>query len=197
MFRTLFLISLLGFSILVGSWRVAQRQIVDFAAVDEAQPADAAVVLGAAVIRGRPSSVLRARIDHAIQLYEAGLVNTIIFTGGVGNNDQVSEAAVARQYAVSRGIPQSATLIEEESTNTIENLRNAQAVGRENQIETYLIVSTPYHMARATWIARDLEMEAYSSPTRTIRWRSDQTKQAALTQETISYLLHIVRRWGL
>ncbi|MEM8863434.1 MAG: YdcF family protein [Chloroflexota bacterium] len=169
-------------------------RIVNFAEQDQTQQADAAIVLGAGVFRGRPSPVLRSRIDHAVQLYEAGTVDRIVFTGGIGRNGTLSEAEVSANYAIARGVDPNDVLLEDKSTSTIENLRFAQEIGEAAGLNDYLIVSTPYHMLRATWIARDIEMTAASSPTRTIRWRSDRTRQAALVQETISTFIYSIRR---
>ena len=63
---------------------------------DQRQPVDAIVVLGAAQYNGRPSPVLRARLDHALGLYREGLAPLIVVTGGVGRGDTTSEAMVGR-----------------------------------------------------------------------------------------------------
>ncbi|MFT7586758.1 MAG: uncharacterized SAM-binding protein YcdF (DUF218 family) [Cellvibrionaceae bacterium] len=170
-------------------WRV-----VAFSKQDQARPADAAIVLGAGVFRGRPSPILRARIDHAIQLYNTGVVDRLIFTGGIGRNDLLSEAEVSRQYALAQGISDSDILIENKSTTTIENLRFAAEIGANNELNSYLIVSTPYHMLRATWIASDIGLNATSSPTRSVRWISDTSRNRALIQETISIAWYGFRR---
>lgn len=187
LFLTFFLIGVVTPAALM--WR-----IVNFAEQDHTQQADAAIVLGAGVFRGRPSPVLRARIDHAVLLYEQGIVDQIIFTGGIGRNDTLSEAEVSANYAISRGVDPSHVLLEDKSTSTIENLRFAKEIGEAAGLSDYLIVSTPYHMLRATWIARDIDLTAASSPTRTIRWRSDRTRQAALIQETVSTFVYTLRR---
>lgn len=158
-----------------------------FSLRDETRPADAAIVLGAAVYGERPSPIFRERINHAIRLYQDGYVQTIIFTGGVGQRDELAEAEVGRNYALARGVPPEVILIETTSTNTQENLVNAQAVAAENRLDSFLIVSTPYHMRRALNIADDLSMEAYSSPTRTIRWISPFTQTLSFTREVVAY----------
>lgn len=165
-------------------------EIDRFGDKDETQQADAAIVLGAAVWGDRPSPVFRERLNHAIQLYHDGYVDHIIFTGGVGYRDEISEAAMGRQYALERGVHPSHTHIEERSTNTVENLRNAQQVAQEQNLETFLIVSTPTHMKRALEIADWLGMEAYSSPTRTTRWISRFTRTRALMREVVAYTHH-------
>ena len=172
-------------------WRV-----VRFSEQDQTQQADAAIVLGAGVFRGRPSPVLRSRIDHAIDLYDAGTVDSIIFTGGIGRNDTLSEAQVSANYAMGRGVNAADILLEDKSTSTVENLRFAKEIGESADLDSFLIVSTPYHMLRATWIARDIGLDAASSPTQSTRWRSDRTRRAALVQETISISLYSVRRYS-
>ena len=173
-------------------WVALAWEINRYAQLDETRPADAAIVLGAGVWRGQPSPVFRERINQGISLYEQGLVTHLIFTGGVGNRDTQSEAAVGKQYAIEQGVPAEAILIEQTSTSTIENLQNAQQVASENNLQTFLLVSTPFHMKRAVQIATDLEMEAYTAPTRTIQWISPLTKGRSLIQETISYTRYML-----
>ncbi len=170
-------------------------EIIRYAEVDQTRPADAAIVLGAGAWGTSPSPVLRERLNHAIALYEQGLVEKLIFTGGIGRRSRLSEAEVSRRYAVARGVAEADILLDGRSTNTIENLANARTVGLRNGLETYLLVSTPYHMKRAMWIAADLDMEAFSSPTRTIRWISTATRRRAIVQETASFLVHVWRRF--
>lgn len=169
-----------------------------FSLRDETRPADAAIVLGAAVYGGRrtrsgfgPSPIFRERINHAVRLYQDGAVQHIIFTGGVGQQDELAEGEVGRNYALSRGVPAEAILIETTSTNTQENLANAQIVAAANGLSSFLIVSTPYHMRRALAIAGDLGMAAYSSPTRTIRWISPLTQILAFSREVVAFMAYL------
>jgi uncharacterized SAM-binding protein YcdF (DUF218 family) len=186
--RNVLLLVLLGGLLLV-LWSAVS--VYAYARRDEAREADAAIVLGAAVFGDRPSPVLRERINHAIVLYEAGYVDKIIFTGGLGMTGRVTEAAAAAAYAQAQGVPVEAILLETTSTSTRENLRNARVVAAENNLQTFLIVSTPFHMKRAIAIADDLSMEAYSSPTRTIRWLNTYTKSRAFAQEVVSYIVYL------
>ncbi len=163
-----------------------------FSLKDETHPADAAIVLGAAVWGDRPSPVFRERLNHGIQLYHTGVVETLIFTGGVGNRDELAEAEVGRSYAVARGVDPAHILLETTSTSTYENLRNAQIVAQQNGLETFLIVSTPNHMRRALAVAGDLQMEAYSSPTRTIRWINSVTRTYSYVREVVAYSVYLL-----
>ena len=164
-----------------------------FARRDEARRADAAIVLGAAVFGDQPSPVLRERINHAILLYDHGLVDMILFTGGSGNPGDWSEAEVSAQYAIAHGVPAEAIVMETTSKNTIQNLENAQQIGAERGLQTFLIVSTPFHMKRAMAIADDIGLTAYPSPTRTTAWISWRTKSRAYLREAVVYAIYLVR----
>jgi uncharacterized SAM-binding protein YcdF (DUF218 family) len=176
-------------SLLLLLW--AALTVYSFSRRDEAREADVAIVLGAAVFGERPSPVLRERINHAIGLYEAGYVDMIIFTGGLGRTGRVTEAEAAAAYARAQGVPSEAILLETTSTSTRENLRNARVIAAENGLESFLIVSTPFHMKRALMVADGLGMEAYSSPTRTIRWLNSYTKSRAFVQEVLSFTIYL------
>lgn len=166
---------------------VTTISIVSFSKKDETRRADAAIVLGASVYDNSPSPVFSERINHAVELYNDGYVETIIMTGGVGKGNIRSEADIAREYAEQKGVPAEAILIEEDSSITKENLENAKKVMNENGVNTALIVSDPLHMKRAMLYAKDLGMTAYSSPTPTTLYRSWRTKLPFLIREEVYY----------
>lgn len=137
------------------------------AARDEARPADAIVVLGAAQWDGKPSPVLEARLDHAFDLYAAGLAPKVIVTGGVGVGDNYSEGEVARQYLLRKGIPAAAVLTENRGRTSYESMEGATALMQRNGWRSALLVSDPFHMYRLKRMASDLGVQAATSPTRT------------------------------
>ena len=132
--------------------------------------ADAALVLGAAVWNGRPSPVFAERIHHAITLYQLGQVRSLVFTGGVGNGDTAAEGAVAARYAIARGVPAEAVLVEAASRTTWDNLALAQPLLTANGLRSVVIVSDPHHLRRAGMIARRLGLEHVCSPTPSTRY---------------------------
>jgi uncharacterized SAM-binding protein YcdF (DUF218 family) len=140
-------------------WAVGNR--------DDRRPADSIVVLGAAQYDGKPSPVLKARLDHAIDLYRAGLAKVLVVTGGKAEGDRTTEAASARAYALSKGVPASAILVEDKGRTTLESLRAVAAVLQSHQLATALFVSDRTHMLRVLKIARDEGISAYGSPTAT------------------------------
>ncbi|WP_373527616.1 YdcF family protein [Nostoc sp.] len=154
--------------------------------------ADAAIVLGAAVWGEEPSPVFRERINHAINLYKNGSVKTIIFTGGVGENNEPAEAIVGKNYALAQQVKAADILTETQSRTTHQNLRNALEVAKAHQLTKFLIVSDPLHMKRALLMARSLGMDAYSSPTPTTRYRSFYSQIEFLSRETYFYFVYLV-----
>lgn len=134
---------------------------------DEQRPADAIVVMGAAQYDGRPSPVFAARLDHAIDLFHAGVARWLIVTGGKQEGDRTTEAASARVYAVAKGVPYDAILAEDQSRTTLQSIRGVASLMRTEDLGTAVFVSDPTHMLRVLRMASDEGIEAYGSPTRT------------------------------
>ena len=156
---------------------------------DDARPADAIIVLGAAAYDAKPSPVFEERIRHGIDLYKRGLAPKLIFTGGYGGvGARFSESQVARRYALRQGVPDKAILIESLSRNTHDNLRQASLLMQQHQLHDVIVVSDPLHMARALRLARTAGIDALGSSTPTSRFRSFQTRWRFLLQEV--YFFH-------
>ena len=159
-----------------------------YAERDEKRAADTAIILGAAADESGPSPVYRERINHGIELYNDGYVGKLIMTGGTGEGNTHSDAYIAKQYAVSQGIPDGDILTEDTSTITQENLENSKLIMDENGFDTAIIVSDPLHMRRAMLLARDAGITAYSSPTPTTMYVSAKTKFPFLAREVFFYI---------
>ncbi|AUT00363.1 protein sanA-like protein [Nostoc sp. CENA543] len=154
--------------------------------------ADAAIVLGAAVWKTAPSPVFRERIHHATNLYKKGDVSKIIFTGGVGDKNELPEAVVGKNYAVEQGVKTEDIFTETLSRTTYQNLKNAGEIVSHHQFTKCLIVSDPLHLKRAVLMARDLGIDAYPSPTPTTRYRSLQSQIPFLMRETYFYFVYLI-----
>ena len=156
---------------------------------DDARPADAIIVLGAAAYDAKPSPVFEERIRHGIDLYRRGLAPKLIFTGGYGGvGARFSESQVARRYALRQGVPDKAILIESLSRNTHDNLRQASLLMQQHQLHDVIVVSDPLHMARALRSSQELGIRAVGSPTPTSRFRTFATRWRFLLQEV--YFFH-------
>jgi uncharacterized SAM-binding protein YcdF (DUF218 family) len=127
--------------------------------------ADAIMVLGAAQYNGRPSPVLRARLDYSLDLYFRGYAPRMVFTGGVGRGDTLSEGEVARRYAMSHGVPDSAILVERQGVTSAQSVRAAAALMRAAGMHRALVVSDRFHMLRLDLLTRRAGIRPYAAPT--------------------------------
>jgi len=155
---------------------------------DQAAPADAIIVLGAAAYDARPSPVFEERIRHGLDLYRRGYAPVLIFTGGYGNGARFAESQVARRYALRHEVPESAILIESVSRTTRQNLQQARQLMQERDLKRVIVVSDPLHMSRALRLSRELGIDALGSPTPSTRFRTVQTQWRFLLQEV--YFFH-------
>ena len=132
---------------------------------DERRPVDAIVVLGAAQYNGRPSPVLRARLNHALSLYRDELAPLVVVTGGIGRGDTTSEAVVGQRYLVAHGVPEGAVVAQGEGRTTMASMNAVTAWLHGRGLRRVLLVSDPFHMFRLRLEARRTGLEAYTSPT--------------------------------
>jgi uncharacterized SAM-binding protein YcdF (DUF218 family) len=156
---------------------------VSFGEKRSEEPADAAIVLGAAVVNDQPSPVFAARLDHAVDLFERRIVSHLILTGGIGAGDTRAESEVGRSYATARGVPDERIFTETVSRTTLQNLVEARRVMADRGFATCLIVSDPLHMRRVFLMAEDLRMDARPSPTPTSQYRTWRTQLGFLARE--------------
>jgi uncharacterized SAM-binding protein YcdF (DUF218 family) len=152
---------------LVAAWLIALGTVIAWGSRDRARLSDAIVVLGAAQYWGRPSPVLRARLDHAVSLWRRRMAPRVVLTGGVGVGDTTSEAAVGRKYVIGQGIPDSVILLETTGRTTQESLRAVAGMLRSRNEKSVILVSDPFHMLRLDILARRFGLVPYTSPTRT------------------------------
>lgn len=120
--------------------------------------ADVGIVLGAAVWGEGPSPGLRERLELALALYQAGYVPNLLVSGGLGEGKKVTEAAVMRDYLLSKGVPPEHILLESSSTNTYENLLFSQQVMNDHDFHEAVLISHDYHLTRAVVMAESLGM---------------------------------------
>lgn len=157
-------------SIILGTallWAVSMGAVLLWSEMDQARPAGSIVVLGAAQYDGKPSPVLKARLDHGIDLWNRRMGQVLVLTGGQGSGDTTSEAAVGRAYARKQGVPDSVILLENKGRTTRESmLAVADTLGKRG-IKSAILVSDPFHMLRLWIMGRRFGLTAYTSPTRT------------------------------
>ena len=162
------------------------REIEHYAKLDEARPADAIAVFGAAEYDGRPSPVLRARLEQGLLLYRQGLAPLIITLGGSGD-PQHSEGGVGQNFLIAQGVPESRIIAETQSRTTDESARRLAAIAEANHIHSILAVSDGTHLFRIHQLCESYGLTVYTSP-RAVgrpvgRWRRAQR----LAHEIASY----------
>jgi len=161
--KTLLVVGLLAIGI---SYVVAFASVLAVSRQDQARPVPAIVVLGAAQYNGKPSPVLKARLDHAAQLYSDSIAPIIVLTGGAASGDKTSEAEAAAAY-LSKSVPALALVVLPTGRTTDESIAAAAEWCRGYSITEIVVVSDPFHMLRIRLEARRQGLTAWTSPTRT------------------------------
>lgn len=164
-------------------------RIYNYSSEYSEEQSDVAIVLGAAINNGTPSPVFRERINHSIYLYKKGVIDKVIYTGGVGNGQTQSESEVAKLYAISKGVKKEDILIEKVSKYTTQNLSEAKKLLTSHNLNGVLLISDPLHMKRGMLHAENNGIQCKSSPTKTSMYSSKSVKFKQLMYEAFFYSL--------
>jgi len=158
---------------------------------DERPTSDAIVVLGSAQYDGTPSPIFEARLDHALDLYNAGVAPMIITVGGRQTGDRFTEAEAGLLWLAGEGVPEEAMRAIPDGTDTLRSMQAVASVFVEQGLSTAVVVTDPWHAMRATRMAEDAGIQASSSPTRqgpAVQTRDTQFRYIA--RETVAYLFY-------
>src|SRR5579872_4786551 len=161
-----FVAMVLAILIMAGSVSVGivAEQIRRQSAIDEAQPADVIIVLGAAEYRGRPSPVFEARLNHALFLYLQDLAPRILTTGGAGGDPTFTEGEVAHSYLSHRGVPSEAILVENVGETTVHSTAVAAEIMERMNLHSCIVASDGYHIYRVKKMLEQRGLKGYGSP---------------------------------
>jgi len=188
--RGLFLRRLLGVLLLLATaWSVwVYQQIAAVANHDEAQPADAIAVFGAAEYLGHPSPVLHARLDHTVELYRKQIAPLIITLGGGSDKDSGNtEGGVGRDYLLANGVPFGSIIAETHSVDTEQQVHRLAAIAHENNLHHIVVVSDGTHLFRIRELCKDAGLDVYTSPRPTIGHISNYDLAMRYFHEIVSY----------
>ena len=163
--------------------------IVHQAATQELHPAAAIVVFGAAEYSGHPSPVLRARLDHAFDLYQNHLAPWVITTGGAGGDPSFSEGGVGAEYLIHRGIPEASVIAETQGTDTAESARRVARILHKNKLKDCIAVSDAYHVFRIKRMLETDGITVYTAPRPKSLPHSTLQRTGAVLHEAGSYFL--------
>jgi len=164
-------------------------QIVHAAGQQELHPADAIVVFGAAEYSGRPSPVLRARLDHAYDLFKQNLATVVITTGGAAADPSFSEGGVGRDYLMHRGIPERDLIAETQGSDTAQSAHRVAVIMHTNGMHTCLAVSDEYHVFRIKKLLQREGVQVYLAPRSGSRPHTLLQRAIAVLREAVSYLV--------
>lgn len=154
----------------IAGWTAwVEGRISYYATRDEARPADAIAVFGAAEYDGRPSPVLRARLEHGLELYREKIAPLIITLGGSEATDLHSEGGVGRDFLLAHGVPDAAIIAETKSDNTEQSVKRLAAIARENHLNTIVVVSDGTHLFRVHALCSSMGLRVFTSPRRELR----------------------------
>lgn len=155
---------------------------------DDRPDSDVIVVLGAAQFDGRPSSVFKARLQHARALYEDGVAPVVVTVGGGRQGDRTTEAEAGAAFLRARDVEVQAV---PEGRNTLQSVQAVEELMQQEGWETAVLVTDPWHALRSRTMARDVGITAESSPTRagpSVRTRGTQVRYIA--RETLAFLYY-------
>jgi len=185
------LVFLLTVSLLSGlGWCIwVYAQIEHYATKDEAAPSDVICVFGAAEYGGKPSPVLRARLDHALALYEHGIAPVVLTLGGSAPGDSYSEGQVGEAYLVSNGVPEKAIIAETQSRTTEEQALRVVVIARTNGYKRVVIVSDPTHMFRIRQICAQEGLVVLTSPRPQVAAVGSVSEWQQVWHELVTYTL--------
>jgi uncharacterized SAM-binding protein YcdF (DUF218 family) len=167
---------------------ITSLRIVSEAGKQEIHPTDAIVVFGAAEYAGRPSPVLRARLDHAYDLYAKHLAPVIMTTGGAGEDPSYSEGGVGHDYLMRRGVPERNLIAETLGTDTAHSAERLGVIMRANGMKSCLAVSDEYHVFRIKKLLEHEGMTVYVAPRTGSRPKGAFQRMLAVLREAMSYL---------
>ena len=167
MIKLVFRLTMGSVMLLVAYLGVTFAQVWAASRRDSARPAQAIVVFGTAQYNGRPSAVLRARLDHALILYRRRLAPKIVVTGGSRPGDRFTEATASANYLLSKGVADADILREVSGQSSWQSLAATADFLKGQGIHDVLLVSDPFHSFRITAMAGELGLDGHASPTRT------------------------------
>lgn len=140
-------------------------QINAVAGQDEARPADAIAVFGAAEYLGRPSPVLHARLDHAVDLYREEIAPLVITLGGGAKLDAgMTEGGVGRDYLLANGVPYDRIIAETQSVDTNQQVKRLAEIAQQRHLKSIVVVSDGTHLFRIQKLCEDAGLTVYTSP---------------------------------
>jgi len=167
-------------------------RIYYYSNIDETEKADAIVVLGAAQWSGQPSPVFKARLEHVLSLYKNRFSSKIILTGGIGKKETISEAQVGKEYLVEIGVDVEDVFMEDTGETSLQSLKEVVRISEEQNFKSVILVSDGFHIMRLKRMAKDLNINAFSSPVKKSSISSAYVNFKYIMREVSVYILYLL-----
>ncbi len=168
---------------------ITGTRIVHAAAETPPKQADVIVIFGAAEYAGHPSPVYRARLDHGYELFQRGMAQVVITTGGSAQDPEFSEGGVGRDYLLRRGVPEQALIAETQGSDTAQSAARVANIMRANGMHSCIAVSDAYHVFRIRALLEHEGMQVELAPRPESRPHPLLERFAAVMREAASYLV--------
>ena len=127
---------------------------------------DCAVVCGYPADRdGKPSKIMRTRVEKAAELWKDGKVKKLLFSGGAVFNS-FKEAEVMKKYAEDLGVKEAYILTEDQAVSTYHNMMYAREIMEQNGLRGCAVVTNRWHLRKADHYARKFGMDYVMCPAR-------------------------------
>ena len=185
-----FLIRILFLLLLViAGWSLwVVHRINKLAAEDQAQPADAIAVFGAAEYSGHPSPVYHARLDRAVSLYQRQIAPLVITLGGGSDRDSGNtEGGVGRDYLLAQGVPFTDIIAETNSFTTAQQARRLAQIAQAHGLHHIVVVSDATHLFRIQQLCQQQGLDVYTSPRTALGHIDTYERDMRYVHEILSY----------
>lgn len=159
---------------------------------------DLILVMGAAQFDGRPSDILKSRLEHALEIYKAGYAPKIYTVGAGAPGDRTTEAAASKAWLIDRGVKRNNVIAVAKGRDTLGSTKAYVAAADKAKLKSVIIVTDPYHCLRSKKMAQDLGLSASCTAVKSGPASVANSEFKYLARESGAYLAYItLGRFGI
>ena len=159
---------------------------------------DFILVMGAAQFDGRPSDILKSRLEHALEIYKAGYAPKIYTVGAGAPGDRTTEAAASKAWLIDRGVKKNNVIAVAKGRDTLGSTKAYVEAANKAKLKSVIIVTDPYHCLRSKKMAQDLGLLASCTAVESGPASVANSEFKYLARESGAYLAYItLGRFGI
>ncbi len=159
---------------------------------------DFILVMGAAQFDGRPSDILKSRLEHALEIYKAGYAPKIYTVGAGAPGDRTTEAAASKAWLIDRGVKKNNVIAVAKGRDTLGSTKAYVEAANKAKLKSVIIVTDPYHCHRSKKMAQDLGLAASCTAVESGPASVANSEFKYLARESGAYLAYItLGRFGI